>query len=109
VCSDKGVRLRISNTAKDPLEKDDKTLKEVGITSQWATGAKSKQNMLLASDMSGNEAGFIDLRSRKNLQHRKWSNSAPDWRYATNGVNIEGKCPNDKCPAFGKLVICKWG
>ena len=38
-----------------------------------------------------------------------WSRSAPKWRECRNGINIEGRCLNDKCEAFMHEVIDKKG
>ncbi|CAG8499456.1 16354_t:CDS:2 [Acaulospora morrowiae] len=51
---------------------------------------------------------FQDL--SKPIQKRKWSNSAPRWRVATWGLNLEGSCENILCEAHGKCpVIVMWG
>jgi len=38
-----------------------------------------------------------------------WSKDAPDWRYASKGLCLEGKCSNKVCKAFNKMVIINMG
>ena len=39
------------------------------------------------------------------MKKLKFSKNAPDWRKATIGLNLFGKCINKKCKAFDKEVI----
>ncbi|RUS24196.1 hypothetical protein BC938DRAFT_473962 [Jimgerdemannia flammicorona] len=39
---------------------------------------------------------------------KDWSKTAPDWRIVTKGLNLEGTCTNDSCPAHNHRVIMKW-
>ena len=37
------------------------------------------------------------------------SSSAPKWRAIDWGLNLEGRCENRSCKAFGKMVIMRMG
>ncbi len=52
---------------------------------------------------------FSDVSNENNMVTRKFSQNAPDWRYATKGLNVEGKCVNKSCRAFDSMVIYKFG
>jgi len=47
---------------------------------------------------------FVDLSTGK-TERMQWSESAPTWRIARQGLNIEGRCTNSTCKAFNHLVI----
>jgi len=48
---------------------------------------------------------FVDVSKPNSLVNVQFSDSAPDWRYCCDGINIEGVCMNVNCRAFGRLVI----
>lgn len=48
---------------------------------------------------------FIDVDENTKVKKLKFSKNAPDWRKATIGLNLFGKCINKKCKAFDKEVI----
>ncbi|KAA6367718.1 MAG: putative ring and ubiquitin domain containing protein [Streblomastix strix] len=48
---------------------------------------------------------FVDVEKTDAMISRDFSSSAPDWRVACNGLSIEGKCENSKCPANRRMVI----
>ncbi|KAH7823677.1 putative Ubiquitin family protein [Monocercomonoides exilis] len=52
---------------------------------------------------------FVDVTKTDALVERSFSNTAPPWRIVGSGINIEGICENEGCPAFKKQVICRWG
>ncbi|KAH7823726.1 putative ubiquitin domain containing protein [Monocercomonoides exilis] len=52
---------------------------------------------------------FVDVTNTDALVERSFSNTAPPWRIVGSGINIEGICENEGCPAFKKQVICRWG
>ena len=37
------------------------------------------------------------------------SSRAPKWRTINYGLNLEGRCENPSCKAFGKMVITRMG
>ena len=39
----------------------------------------------------------------------EWNKSAPDWRIAHKGLCLEGRCKNEKCKAFNKMVVINMG
>lgn len=49
---------------------------------------------------------FADLSNEKSKEIIKFSDKAPKWRMACNGLNIEGICKNKNCIAYQKQVIC---
>eukprot|EP00770_Monocercomonoides_exilis_P005603 MONOS_5575.1-p1 / transcript=MONOS_5575.1 / gene=MONOS_5575 / organism=Monocercomonoides_exilis_PA203 / gene_product=ubiquitin domain containing protein / transcript_product=ubiquitin domain containing protein / location=Mono_scaffold00164:25146-27612(+) / protein_length=563 / sequence_SO=supercontig / SO=protein_coding / is_pseudo=false len=52
---------------------------------------------------------FVDVTKTDALVESSFSNTAPPWRIVGSGINIEGICENEGCPAFKKQVICRWG
>ncbi|KAF8454831.1 hypothetical protein BDZ91DRAFT_747271 [Kalaharituber pfeilii] len=50
-----------------------------------------------------------DISDDSKIHKRAWSKSAPEWRHAVNGLNLEGDCTNSSCRAYGRRVIIKWG
>ncbi|KAH7821103.1 putative ubiquitin domain containing protein [Monocercomonoides exilis] len=52
---------------------------------------------------------FVDVTNTDALVDMSFSNTAPPWRVVGSGINIEGICENEGCPAFKKQVICQWG
>ena len=54
--------------------------------------------------------GFVDVTREDSMVQKKWNSKAPGWRIVRKqGLCIEGKCENDKCQAFGKMVIMNFG
>lgn len=52
---------------------------------------------------------FVDVES-EDIEKTKWSSSAPDWRKACSGLNLEGYCTNSSCQAYNQSrVIHQWG
>ena len=39
----------------------------------------------------------------------EWNKSAPDWRIAHKGLCLEGRCQNEQCKAFNKMVVINMG
>ena len=52
---------------------------------------------------------FADVTDQAGPEKFDWSNSAPDWRRANQGLCIEGKCRNRRCEAYGHMVIMNKG
>eukprot|EP01026_Neomeris_dumetosa_P037736 TRINITY_DN305_c1_g1_i4.p1 TRINITY_DN305_c1_g1~~TRINITY_DN305_c1_g1_i4.p1 ORF type:complete len:368 (-),score=20.50 TRINITY_DN305_c1_g1_i4:363-1466(-) len=48
---------------------------------------------------------FADVSNDQSLQQLEYSQSAPNWRHARDGINVEGYCQNNDCEAFKKCVI----
>ena len=40
---------------------------------------------------------------------RQWNGNAPEWRKASPGLCLEGKCSNTSCKANGQMVIMNMG
>ena len=59
--------------------------------------------------LRGGGCSFTDVSSDEHLRVRKWNKSAPDWRIACRGLNLEGSCRNRACVAFNHMVICQVG
>jgi len=70
-------------------------------------GIRPGSTLHLVLRLRGGGAGseFVDVERTDALVSRKFSDSAPDWRYCCDGINIEGKCENKECKAYGKMVI----
>ncbi|RUS34091.1 hypothetical protein BC938DRAFT_482420 [Jimgerdemannia flammicorona] len=54
------------------------------------------------------EFDFSDLANKNGPQIHQWSNSAPPWRIALPGLNLEGTCTNSSCDAYNHNVIVNW-
>jgi ubiquitin len=63
----------------------------------------------LVLKLSGGGYLFADVSSDKHLHVKQWSKTAPDWRIACNGLNLEGRCQNTACVAYNNMVIYKAG
>ncbi|OWZ06950.1 Ubiquitin family protein [Phytophthora megakarya] len=48
---------------------------------------------------------FADVSDNSILREHTFSTNAPQWRSCGKGLNIEGRCENRGCPAFGKMII----
>ena len=57
----------------------------------------------------GSDCAFANMEDSGCIETHHFKASAPDWRYATSGLNIEGVCKNSSCKAYKKQVICKIG
>jgi len=52
---------------------------------------------------------FTDITQEHKAKLFEWSEEAPDWRMAEEGLCLEGKCLNQRCEAFGEWVIINKG
>jgi hypothetical protein len=52
---------------------------------------------------------FVDVSNESGMERRGFVESAPMWRKADVGLNLEGKCNNVECDAYGCLVIMPMG
>ena len=70
-------------------------------------GIKDGVVLHLILRLRGGGAGpeFVDVNRDDALMKIKFSDSAPDWRCCCRGINIEGKCENKECKAYGEMVI----
>ena len=57
----------------------------------------------------GGSSVFVDIENSQGIENHQFSSSAPDWRIATLGLNIEGICKKSQCAAYNKQVICQIG
>ncbi|KAA6397807.1 MAG: putative Polyubiquitin [Streblomastix strix] len=48
---------------------------------------------------------FVDVAGSNTLVNRNWNDTAPEWRQTAPGLGIEGTCTNERCVAFGQIVI----
>ena len=53
----------------------------------------------------GGPSPFVDVSKGSALQAVNFSTTAPSWRVCTRGLNVEGKCANRTCCAFGQMVV----
>jgi len=66
---------------------------------------QKESTLHLVLRLRGVGGSFVDVDKTGALVNRKFSDSAPDWRYCRKGINIEGKCENKDCKAYGCMVI----
>ena len=52
---------------------------------------------------------FIIYYLKRVGQLRSLNSSVPDWRFIDYGLNLEGRCENPSCEAFGEMVIMQMG
>ena len=52
---------------------------------------------------------FVDISNNSAAKELQFTTTAPEWRVASPGLCLEGKCPTEDCPAKGKYVIMNWG
>jgi hypothetical protein len=43
---------------------------------------------------------FVDVSNDKIIKEYQFSQNAPEWRCASKGINLEGKCQNHSCEAY---------
>lgn len=53
----------------------------------------------------GGGTAFVDVSNSSSLNSTVFSDTAPDWRSSTKGLNLEGKCTNPSCQAYRQMVI----
>jgi len=52
---------------------------------------------------------FADVSNSSLLVQRHLSSHGPRWRSCAKGLNVEGRCENHQCAAFGRMVIHREG
>lgn len=57
----------------------------------------------------GGPSPFVDVSNSSALQAVEFATDAPTWRVCTRRLNVEGKCGNSNCDAFGNMVISPKG
>ncbi|KAI9208769.1 uncharacterized protein BJ171DRAFT_213184 [Polychytrium aggregatum] len=82
---------------------DDHTIADYGIQKE------STLHIVLRLRGGGAMVDFVDVSDSTIRQVQEWSSEAPRWRYATNGMNLEGKCDNASCGAYKQWVILQVG
>ncbi|CAG8624154.1 10985_t:CDS:2 [Funneliformis caledonium] len=82
------------------------TIQQKTLSYQQTTSLKEETNIEIVSYAGGEYCYSIAI---EKPTKRKWFFTAPDWREACNGLNLEGKCKNPSCNAYKKLVIHQWG
>ena len=53
----------------------------------------------------GGPARFVDVSNDRSLRSLGFSNTAPAWRTACRGLNVEGICVKSSCLAYNQTVI----
>ena len=83
---------------------DDRSLSDYRVTNECTLD-------LMLRLRGGGYAGveFTDITDEEGSQKLEWSKKAPDWRRASCGLCIEGKCANRKCEAYDCMVIMNEG
>ena len=57
----------------------------------------------------GGGPGLIEFNSLENPEMKNFSDTAPDWRIITPGMNLTGLCNNNACKAYNDYVTCQKG
>lgn len=52
---------------------------------------------------------FVNMENTDGVEIREFSDSAPDWRIVTSGLNVEGICKNSSCKAYNRRVLFRIG
>jgi hypothetical protein len=60
-------------------------------------------------DKGGAGMKFVDISNKDKGEIKQWSGNAPKFRIAEKGLCLEGKCLNQVCPAYGKMVVINKG
>jgi hypothetical protein len=67
----------------------------------WLPGLKGGSTQFYVS--------FTDVSHPSGPSILQWVKSAPKWRVAQHGLNLEGQCQNSQCQAYGQNVIMPQG
>ncbi|EDK31603.2 ubiquitin (macronuclear) [Tetrahymena thermophila SB210] len=100
----KGIHRDQQRLIYDNKQLDDKkTLNECGLFQE--------DTLLLLLRLRGGATAqtFVDLENEISKKKMQFSNDAPIYRLACQGINIEGYCKNKKCPYYDRLVISQIG
>ena len=71
-------------------------------------GVKNGSTMFMVCELRGGghiESKFADISDKSLLKDFEFSDTAPKYRKAINGLNLEGYCENPDCEANGKMVV----
>ncbi|KAG6948854.1 hypothetical protein JG688_00014908 [Phytophthora aleatoria] len=71
-------------------------------------GIKNQSQVHLVRPMRGGGVPsriFADVSDDSLLTELEFSHDGPEWRWAYNGLNIEGRCKNATCDAFQERII----
>jgi len=84
---------------------DERTIKDCNISKE------STLHLVLRLRGGGGASGlvFTDITQEHKSKNFEWSDEAPDWRMAGEGLCLEGECLNSECKAFGDWVIMNKG
>jgi hypothetical protein len=74
-------------------------------------GVERDSTVHLLTHLRGGAPGieFTDIQNQSALCSVPFAKTAPKWKVCTRGLNLEGKCENKACEAFGQRVICMMG
>jgi hypothetical protein len=78
------------------------------LISNHLDGKTTNVLKIVDTQKKGTEVLFVDV-SEDKTKDLQFSNSAPEWRICTNGINILGNCTNENCEAFKEQVIFMYG
>jgi len=103
--------------AGKPL-RDERTLAEYGILPDCTLELNiellggsppcSLNNSIPSSEPLIRGVPFADITNNDQLVRKKWSNRAPKWRVANQGLCIEGVCRNKECSAYKNGVVMNY-
>lgn len=81
------------------------TLEDEDQIFEYGIQRESTLHLVLRLRGGGGGKAFVDVSNEKSAITIQWSDTAPAWRVAEQGLCLEGICTNSKCPAKSRQVI----
>ncbi|KAF6251773.1 hypothetical protein COO60DRAFT_1644665 [Scenedesmus sp. NREL 46B-D3] len=67
--------------------------------------SRQQQITLKHGSKTRSAVAFADISNPESLKTQEWDDTAPEWRCAVKGLNVEGRCTNKNCKAFRRMVV----